>query len=65
MHEIDRFIDSALTLLPRHAAILRVSLINYSFIGKQEKGIMGKETNPDGVDSTIIKGNDSRPIVPG
>ena len=37
MHEIDRFIDSALALLSRHATILRVSLINYSFIGKQEK----------------------------
>ena len=47
VHEIDRFIDSGLALLSRHATILRVSLINYSFIGKQEKET-GKEQIPMG-----------------
>ena len=47
MHEIDRFIDSALALLSRHTTILRVSLINYSFIWEQEKGT-SKEQIPMG-----------------
>ena len=64
MHDIDRFIDSALTFLRWNSTSKRVSVINYSFIGKQEEGIIDKEIHPDGVDSTVIKGSTSIPIVP-
>ena len=64
MHDIDRFIDSALTFLRWNSTSLRVSVIKYSFIGKQELGIIGKEMHPDGVDSTVIKGSTSIPIIP-